>query len=284
MKILVTGAGGFIADHLITELLLWGHEVIATSRNTDKVESKNWFDRVRFIPYDIESGRGHSNCFELFLKPDAAIHLAWPDLPDFKTGRHLNIHAPAHFSFLEQLVRSGLPNLSVAGTCQEYGMIEGKQKESMKILPVTAYATAKNEVREKLEQLSREVNFSLKWLRLYYIFGEGQYASALYSQVNRAIEEGKKEFNMSGGEQGRDYLPVEKMVRLIASVAVQTKETGIINCCSGSPVKIKDLVGEFFRLRNYQITLNLGYYPYPDYEPMNFWGDTDKLNRIISAE
>ena len=85
---------------------------------------------------------------------------------------------------------------------------------------------------------------------------------------------------MSGGEQVRDFLPVEKVAAYITSIALQNDVTGIINCCSGKPVKIKKLVEDFVRSRNKQIHLNLGFYPYPDYEPMSFWGDNTKLKKV----
>jgi dTDP-6-deoxy-L-talose 4-dehydrogenase (NAD+) len=35
--------------------------------------------------------------------------------------------------------------------------------------------------------------------------------------------------------------------------------------------------------KKYEMKLNLGFYPYPDYEPMAFWGDNLKLNTIKKA-
>jgi dTDP-6-deoxy-L-talose 4-dehydrogenase (NAD+) len=32
----------------------------------------------------------------------------------------------------------------------------------------------------------------------------------------------------------------------------------------------------------WEIALNLGHYPYPDYEPMAFWGDRDRLDAILN--
>ena len=41
---------------------------------------------------------------------------------------------------------------------------------------------------------------------------------------------------------------------------------------------------EYIKRRNAQITLNLGYYPYSDIEPRNFWGDATKLKTILKHE
>ena len=46
---------------------------------------------------------------------------------------------------------------------------------------------------------------------------------------------------MSGGEQERDYLPIEKVAEYIVTIALQDNISGIINCCSGKPIKVKQL-------------------------------------------
>ncbi len=86
---------------------------------------------------------------------------------------------------------------------------------------------------------------------------------------------------MSAGEQLRDYLPVEKVAEIIVKTSLQNETTGIINCCSGKPVSIKKMVEDYLAKNNYPINLNLGYYPYNDYEPLEFWGSTEKLKKII---
>ena len=85
---------------------------------------------------------------------------------------------------------------------------------------------------------------------------------------------------MSGGEQERDYLPVEEVAANIVKIALQQAVKGIVNCCSGKPVKVKSFVGDYLKERKMNIQLNLGYYPYADYEPMSFWGDNSKFKSI----
>jgi dTDP-6-deoxy-L-talose 4-dehydrogenase (NAD+) len=86
---------------------------------------------------------------------------------------------------------------------------------------------------------------------------------------------------MSGGKQLRDYLPVEKVAEYIVKISIDDKITGIINCCSGEPISIRKFVENYIAEKNKNIELNLGYYPYPDYEPMAFWGDNKKLMKIL---
>ncbi|MEI2750429.1 MAG: CmcI family methyltransferase [Ferruginibacter sp.] len=79
------------------------------------------------------------------------------------------------------------------------------------------------------------------------MYGKGQNPKSLFSQLEKAMEEKQEVFNMSGGEQIRDFLPVEKMAEYIVDIALQNNTTGIINCCSGEPVKLKDLVTRFLK-------------------------------------
>ncbi len=87
---------------------------------------------------------------------------------------------------------------------------------------------------------------------------------------------------MSGGAQERDYLPIEKVAEYIVKIALQNSITGIINCSSGEPITVKKLVLNYLKQKQQSIQLNLGHYPYTDYEPMRFWGDNKKLKSIIN--
>ena len=181
------------------------------------------------------------------------------------------------------MVDNGLQNLVVTGTCFEYGMKEGCLSEDMESDPQNPYALAKDRLRKFLEELQRQKPFTLQWIRLFYMYGKGQNPNSLLSQLENALDRGDRAFNMSAGEQLRDYLPIEKVAEYIVKIALQSKVNGIINCCSGVPIKVKDLVKNYLKAKNKKIELNLGYYPYPDYEAMAFWGDDNKLKKITTG-
>jgi nucleoside-diphosphate-sugar epimerase len=281
-KILVTGATGFIGNHLVPQLLEKGYTVIATSANKKKAEGFEWFSKVEYIPFRLEEFSPGINYFDIFNQPDIIIHLAWEGLPNYRSLFHFETNLPRHYAFLKNLVVNGAKDITVTGTCFEYGMKEGCLREDMPTDPANAYALAKDCLRKFLQQLQNENTFTLKWVRLFYMFGKGQNPNSIFSQLDNAIAKGEKMFNMSGGEQERDYLPVETVAENIKTIALQNKETGIINCCSGMPVKLKELVQTYLAEKHASIKLNLGYYPYADYEPMVFWGDNNKLKDILS--
>jgi len=284
MKVLVTGATGFIGNYVVEDLLSHGCEVVASSANPQKAAKSPWFDKVTYIPLDLAFFDPAVNYFRFFKEPDLMIHLAWEGLPNYKSSFHQEVNLPQHFAFLTNLIGNGLHDLTVTGTCFEYGMQDGCLREDMPTFPANPYGIAKDDLRKKLEQFQDLHSYIFRWARLFYMYGKGQNPNSLLSQLDRALATGDTVFNMSGGEQVRDFLPVEKVAENIVQIALQKRVTGVINCCSGEPVMVKTFVENYLAQQHKKITLNLGFYPYPEYEPMCFWGDINKLKKIINNE
>jgi len=282
MKFLVTGATGFLGSHVIQYLTKRGHEVIATARSIEKAQSSNWFPDVLFKPYDFSNVSSDISIHEYFNHPDILIHLAWDGLQNFKSLLHIEQHLQHQYLFLKKYISSGGEHILVTGTCLEYGLQSGCLAEDMPANPVTAYGVAKNSLRQFIDILQKtQPSFIFQWVRLFYMFGDGQQAKSIIPQLQQAIAKGDKYFNMSAGDQTRDYLPVSKVAEYISSIAEQKSITGIINCCSGKPIAIKQLVKEYTEVTGADIKFNYGFYPYNDYEPMHFWGSSEKLKTII---
>ena len=89
--------------------------------------------------------------------------------------------------------------------------------------------------------------------------------------------------NMSKGDQIRDYLPIEKVAKNIVAISTQNGISGIINCCSGAPITVKQFTKNYLNQINQTIKLNLGHYPYSDLEPFAFWGDNNKLKKYHAS-
>jgi len=201
MKIAITGASGFIGRRVLDEFERQNIEVTAVTRDARKLKHVSSFHRV--IEMDITQA-GKSN-FEELGSPNTLIHLAWGSLHDFNSPDHIDIELPAHFNFLKSLVESGLPSLIVSGTCLEYGMQYGPLSADLETQPVVAYAIAKDKLRKQLENLYAKTDLNFLWARLFYIYGEEQGPKSLFSQLKNVALEAGAVFNMSGGEQLRDY-------------------------------------------------------------------------------
>jgi len=276
MKVAVTGASGFVGRYVLAELSKHKLEVLAVTRDAARLHDLS--ESVCVVEMDI----AHStpDCFERLGKPDVLIHLAWDGLPNYKSLHHFETELPRQYQFLSTMVKGGLQSLLVTGTCFEYGMQSGVLSAGMATKPDNPYGYAKDALRQQLEYLKSSQSFNFTWGRLFYMYGEGQSASSLYPKLKEAVLAGEKTFNMSGGEQLRDFLPVEEVARQIVQLALAQQDISAVNICSGKPVSVRKLVEQWLLDNNWEIELKLGYYPYPDYEPMAFWGEVPRIDGL----
>ena len=158
-------------------------------------------------------------------------------------------------------------------------MQSGQLDESCETAPGNPYGFAKDCLRRQLEFRQQTKSFGLTWARLFYLHGDDQASNSLFPLLRAAVERGDPTFNMSGGEQIRDYLPIGETAHYLVALALAPTDAGIVNVCSGRPISVRKLVEGWIAERAWPIGLNLGHYPYPDYEPLAFWGNADNLRR-----
>jgi nucleoside-diphosphate-sugar epimerase len=279
MKMAVTGASGFVGRHVVRELLARGTMPVLLTRDASVLPDK--FTSCRVAGFDLTTNP--PDAFDQLGRPDVLIHLAWGGLPHYKSRSHFEDELPAHYRFLKTLVACGLKKIVVAGTCLEYGMQSGCLREDTRTLPHTPYGFAKDALRQQLQFLQSEFTFDLVWARLFYMFGDGQSPASLLPLLQKAIETGEPTFPMSAGEQLRDYQPVESSARSLVKLALDPSARGVYNVCAGKPTSVRTLVEGWIRDAGSPITPEFGRYPYPDYEPMAFWGDATRINELITS-
>ena len=275
-EILVTGATGFVGRHVVAELLKRGKRVIALSRSKDRLREMDWYEQVRPLYGDVCNPSALDPA--LLAYAGSLIHLAWDGLPNYQSLHHLEEQLPAQMLFLRRVVESGVKQVFVSGTCHEYGLQNGPLGPETETRPVTSYAIAKDALHRYLRQLARQQPFRLLWGRLFYMHGPGQNARSLLALLQSAIERGDLAFDMSPGEQLRDYQSVEdSAVQIVdALTAVTTTRTidsgGVLNICRGVPISVRRLVEETVRNQGSSIEIRLGKLAYLDYEPLAYWG------------
>ena len=275
--VLVTGSQGFVGRRVVAELSRSpGTEVVCLVRRRP-VENRG--TGIRLVHADLHTEAGVKEIAQ--IRPDGVVHLAWDGLADFRSPVHHN-QVAHHARFLGALVDAGVKRIVGVGTCLEYGLVEGELDESMPARPVTAYAEGKTSLSEQVEHLTRVAGVSWCWARVFYPYGPGQQPKSLWSSLHTAIDRGDPEFPMSGGLQVRDYLHISEVGRILARLAQNDLATGPINVCSGEPVTVGELVERWIAERKSTIRPKLGVYPYPDYEPMSFWGSTRTLEAALT--
>ena len=272
MKVLVTGANGYLGQGVVKTLLDNQIDVIATDFRIDRID-----DRAKKIStnlFELE------NPYEFFEKPDVVLHMAWRDGFVHYSDNHI-IDLPHHYEFLKKLVDGGIKKIAVMGSMHEIGFWEGAIKEDTPCNPLSLYGISKNALRDMVKMLAKQNNIEYQWLRGYYIVGNSQYGSSIFSKITAAVNEGKKEFPFTMGQNQYDFINYDDFCSQVAKAVVQNEINGVINICSGKPEKLADRVERFIKENNYDIKLQYGAFPDRPYDSKAVWGDGQKIDRIM---
>jgi nucleoside-diphosphate-sugar epimerase len=260
MRVLLTGATGFIGSHVARELLNRGHEVHAVVRPTsDRGRLRDVESRIRFhVQPDFADAP---------LEPDLAIHLAWYAVP----GKYLA--APENNECLASsaaLLGHLGGRVVCAGTCFEYDTSLGRLREDSPTRPTSLYARTKDDLRRLVEERP-----DAAWVRFFYQFGPREDGRRLVPGVILSLLKGEP-VKLSPGEQRRDYLHVEDVASAVCSVA-ESRLKGPVNIGSGRAVSVREIAGLLAAFAGRPDLLQFGAVPYYDGEPMLIEAENAKL-------
>lgn len=273
MKILVTGANGYLGTGIVRELLNRGCEVVATDVRIEEIDSRA--ERVACDLFGLETP------YEFFGRPDVILHLAWRDGFIHQSQNHI-LDLPRHYLFIRNMVEAGVKRVAVMGSMHEVGKYEGVVKDDTPTNPTTLYGISKNALRESLNALKGTASFQLQWIRGFYIISNETRGSSIFSKIAQAVEQGKKRFPFTSGVNQYDFLEYDVFCKYVAVIVCQEKVDGIINCCSGIPKALKDVVEEYIQKNQYDIELEYGAFPDREYDTKAIWGDNSKIKQILN--
>lgn len=271
MKVVVTGASGYIGRHVVDALIKMHHEVIAVDMINKGINTDATFLSLDIFSDDIYNKLG---------RPDACIHMAWKDGFNHASDAHMGMLSK-HYAFIKNMIDGGVKYLSVMGTMHEIGYYEGCVDENTPTNPLSMYGIAKNALREASLLLADKSDTALMWLRAYYILGDDSNNNSIFSKITQMEHEGKASFPFVSGKNKYDFIHVDELAKQIAAASTQSEITGIINCCSGKPVSLADKVNEFIEKNHYSICPDYGKFPERPYDSPAIWGDNTKINKIM---
>jgi GDP-4-dehydro-6-deoxy-D-mannose reductase len=253
MRVIVTGAGGFIGWHLVDLLRRRGDTVQAWHH---KAAADDWQSAADNAVADITDPAAVSTQLSRFA-PDAVIHLAAQSFPNRSWDepvRTYEVNVLGAIHLLESI--RGLakpPRLLVAGSSAEYAEVAGGRpiSEHAPTRPDSPYGASKLAVDHLVHLYGRRYGLDLVRFRPFFLIGPrktGDVCSDLARQVV-AVERGEPAAVRVGAlDVVRDFIDVRDGVAGIARIMDAGMAGEVYNVSGGAGVSIGDVVDALRRL------------------------------------
>jgi nucleoside-diphosphate-sugar epimerase len=277
MRVLVTGAAGFLGSHVVRRCVRAGCEVAALVRpGSDLARIIDIADRVTLVEADLRSDAAPEAIAA--ARPDVCIHAAWHVAPGRYPQAIENLDSvAASAALLRALASTECGRTVFVGSCLEYAPSSGCMDETSPVGPRTLYGGCKLAVSIMLEQLAREKGRSAATARLFNLYGPYEAAGRLVPAVIHALRDGRS-CALTSGTQTRDFLHIADAADGVWTVAESGLE-GAVNVASGTPATVADLARELARQLGRPDLLQLGARPLPSDEPTWLCAKPGRLHR-----
>lgn len=251
MKILITGASGFVGAHLCLHFLKKGHEVIAVQGSSepwriDYLRSEKSPGKLRTLRVDLTSPSDVQKSLQE-IQPNVILNLAaygaYPSQTDIERTYAVNFEAVR--TLLE--AAKGLPYLDAfiqAGSSSEYGANCTTPGEDAPTLPDSHYAVSKVAATQLVRFYALKHSLPAWTFRLYSVYGALEDSSRLIPKALLASMEGKLP-PLANPKISRDFIHVDDVCQAFEDLIERRAQVGkgeIFNIGSGTRTRLEDLV------------------------------------------
>lgn len=281
MRILLTGATGFLGKHLLNELLLNSTNCLAVLiRNPDKLQFLNFGKRLKVISINGFDWKSKVKDF----KPEIVIHFAG-FLTSFDDENSIAKLIEGNIFFgcnlLDALKNTDLKYFINTGTSTEY------RTNTNQTDPAYLYAATKTAFRSILSYYQPLICFKTVNVIPYTIYGENDTQKKLIDYIYQSAFE-KNPINMSPGEQVLDFIHINdvvafyiKLINNINNITESYTELALGTSIGTTP---KQLATVIELLLNKKANINWGGVPYRNRDTMYSVADLKQTFRLLNWE
>ncbi len=280
MRVLLTGASGFIGSHVARLALAEGHEVMALVRPGSSLRRLEGVqDRVQLLEGDLQDARALETPLRASV-PEVCLHLAWYAEPDQYLGAHENLDClKGSLTFMRILHRIGCRRLVIAGTSLEYESSTSAVAETSPIHPTTLYAAAKHSLFLTASNFDAHDEWSVASARIFCVYGPWEDPRRLVPFLISKLLAGEM-CELSPGEQIRDYSHVGDVAGALWAIA-KSSVVGPVNIGSGQPVTVSSVAEQLGEILGRAELLDFGARPSPLGDPPFLVANTERLGNEV---
>jgi nucleoside-diphosphate-sugar epimerase len=277
LRVLVTGATGFLGSHVVPRLLEGGHEVAAVLRpGTDPWRLAGSLARVIPVAGSLDDVAALRPRVAQFA-PEAVIHTAWRGVGNRDRDD------PAQWSNLPQLrdlidlaADCGARSWIGMGSQAEYGPGNAIIDETRACAPTNLYGRAKLEAAGLAAARCAERKLRFAWLRLFSSYGPRDHGYWMIPYLILALLRGERPA-LTACAQRWDYLFIGDAAAAVRRVVESETAQGIFNLGSGRAVPLREIVETIRDLIDPALPIGFGEVPYRPDQVMHLEADIGRL-------